>query len=49
MSFPVQEYIMIFTLFLVIDVNVTEEPYEGKPHVRFCEGHALPHILTIWR
>jgi len=20
-------------------VSLTEEPYEGQPHVRFCEGH----------
>ncbi len=35
--------------FLAIEVNTTEEPYEGKPHARFCEGHALPHIFTLWR
>lgn len=23
--------------------SVTEEPYEGNPHVRFCEGHRLPY------
>ena len=23
------------------DVSSNEEPYEGKPHVRFCEGELL--------
>jgi hypothetical protein len=36
---------MTFTHSMAFDVNSTEEPYAGKPHVRFREGRKSPHLF----
>ena len=40
-----REYAAISTHFAAIEVSISEETDEGKPHVRFCEGPSFPHCL----
>jgi len=47
MSYPSLRFIMTFTHSMAFDVNSTEEPYAGKPHVRFRERRKFfSHILV---
>ncbi len=35
---------LITEIVKAIKVNIIEEPYAGKLHVRFCEGDSSSHI-----
>jgi group II intron reverse transcriptase/maturase len=49
LGFQAEAASVLSILLMSVIVSTSEEPYAGKPHVRFCEGYrAYFHGLILW-